>query len=461
MTSRYRRFRGCVSIAAVLFSVAAHVRAEITIRRLELMTVTDTSAAITWETNEPANTIVRYGTRPDQLDQTASSGGGLVRFHHCEVRGLEPGTDYHYLCRSGPAKLAVAPLSPGRFKTLVPPPGKELFSFATLTDTHVGETVVARVVVQGKVVNEGATWHDPSVPYWRLSVGASIDEINARDVAFTIIKGDLTHDSTQVQFDLARRLFQRFDKPYYVVRGNHDYRRELYLRAFGLSKPWYSFDREGFHFVIIDTEPFADPPAQEFEEQLAWLAEDLKDSAGKRTFVFLHRPVPPNVQRESDRFGNALYGLGKGILQGRFGDRASRALDRATGRTPNVLPANAVRLARLLSRHGRVVGVFAGHLHRNYIGFWPEQTGNLPYVETAPAKEYPCGYAITRVFEGGYMQSYYTPRSPECLEWSAMTEDVYKNVGYGGKVGRLGDRNFVVRFDKLDLAPKPNKEATP
>ena len=35
----------------------------------------------------------------------------------------------------------------------------------------------------------------------------------------------------------------------------------------------------------------------------------------------------------------------------------------------------------------------------------------------------------------------------------------YKNVGYGGKVGRLRDRNFVVHFDKLDIKPKPNKNA--
>jgi hypothetical protein len=53
------------------------------------------------------------------------------------------------------------------------------------------------------------------------------------------------------------------------------------------------------------------------------------------------------------------------------------------------------------------------------------------------------------------MQSYYTPRDPRCLEWSAMTQDAYAKLGFGSKVGSLRDRNFVVHFDKLDLAPRP------
>ena len=72
----------------------------------------------------------------------------------------------------------------------------------------------------------------------------------------------------------------------------------------------------------------------------------------------VERNLAGSVQRESDRFGNTLYGLGKDILKNRFGSRASRAVDRATGRTPSVLPDNATRFAQLLSRYGRVVGVF-------------------------------------------------------------------------------------------------------
>jgi 3',5'-cyclic-AMP phosphodiesterase len=442
-------------IVLVQLGAAAPARGELVIRRLELMTVTDTTAVLTWETNEPANTIVRYGTSSGQLNRTASSGGGFVRYHYCELRGLTPGTKYVYACESGSAKASVGPQSPGHFKTLVRPPGKELFSFATMTDTHVGEQVVARVVVRGKTISEGATWRDASVSHPVLTVGAAVDEINKRGVAFTIIKGDVTHTSTPEEFSEAKRLLERLDKPYYVARGNHDFQRELHIRTFNLPAPWLSFDHDGFHFVIVDTEPFAAQMSDELAEQLKWLADDLDRARQKRTFVFLHRPVPPDVQRQANKYGDALYGMGRRMLSGRFGRRASRLLDRATGRSPSVLPGNAQRLADLLSRHGRVVGVFAGHLHRDYVGTWPERTGNLPYVETASTKEYPCGYAITRVFEGGYMQNYYTPSKPDCLEWSAMTQDVYKNVGYGGKVGKLSDRNFVVRFDRLDLTPKP------
>ena len=49
------------------------------------------------------------------------------------------------------------------------------------------------------------------------------------------------------------------------------------------------------------------------------------------------------------------------------------------------------------------------------------------------------------------MHAYYVPAEVRCLEWSAMTQDAYAKIGFGSKVGGLADRNFVVRFDRLDL----------
>ena len=58
------------------------------------------------------------------------------------------------------------------------------------------------------------------------------------------------------------------------------------------------------------------------------------------------------------------------------------------------------------------------------------------------------------------MHTYHTPRDPRCLEWSAMTQDAYTKIGFGGKIGSLRDRCFVVRFDKLRLDPVVEKAAT-
>ncbi|MBN1341866.1 MAG: metallophosphoesterase family protein [Phycisphaerae bacterium] len=461
MTSRFRRIAFDLAIVLAAWTPDLLSGAEVRIRRLALMTLTDASAVLTWETNLPADTKVRYGTRRGALDRIAS-GAGDARFHYCEITGLEPGTEYHYVCQSGSAKLALAPMSPGSFKTLVPPPGKERFAFAQMTDTHVGQTAVARyATASGKVFSEGVRWPDPNVRMIEVAVAAAVDEINARKVSFTVIKGDLTDRQSEIEAPIAKRLYDRLSNPYHVVRGNHDRLLEPILRTFGLALPWYSFDHEGFHFVVIDTEPMYGRSPATREVQHNWLTSDLQEHRDKYTLIFGHRPILQSLERpNSNQWGQSLYDLARRMLIKRYGKQAAYAMDFATGKVPQVREPDARRFAALARTHGRVVGVFAGHLHRNFVGTWPQETGNLPYIETASTKEYPCGYAITRVFDGGYMQSYFPLRDPKCLEWSAMTQDAYAKLGYGGKVGPLSDRNFVVRFNRLDLKPR-QKDASP
>ncbi|MGB9623289.1 MAG: fibronectin type III domain-containing protein, partial [Phycisphaerae bacterium] len=86
------------SALAVVLWIAPVAAAAPTITRVELVTVTDTTAVLTWQTSEPADTVVRYGTEGDRLDQTASPGGPPARYHYCEITGLRPGTGYGFLC---------------------------------------------------------------------------------------------------------------------------------------------------------------------------------------------------------------------------------------------------------------------------------------------------------------------------------------------------------------------------
>ncbi|MBP7936767.1 MAG: metallophosphoesterase family protein [Phycisphaerae bacterium] len=440
---------------------------EVAVSRFMLTTVTDTTAVFTWETNRPTETIIRYGKHGERLDRIArpmppggsgQAGGTPVasssrRFEHCELRGLRPGTRYDYACQV--EHDATTGQANGQFTTLIPPPGEELFSFATMTDTHVGQQIVARLSLRGKLISPGTRWPEPNRPFWRLAVGAAIDEINARGAAFTIIKGDLTDGSTANEFPQARQLFDRLTRPYRVVHGNHD-AAAPFLQTFGLAKPWYSFNHQDIHLVILDTEPMVNDKDPVLDAELNWLARDLRDHADRWTFVLLHRPILPKLERASgEALTEELLQLGSGLLGKIYGSGAAHTIDLATGKTPSVSPNAARKLAPLLRAHGRIAGVFAGHLHRNYVGYWPEETGNLPYVETASTKEYPCGYAITRVFTGGYMQSYHTPRDPQCLHWSAMTQDAYARLGLHSKAGDLAERNFVVSFDELCLSPRP------
>ena len=323
-----------------------------------------------------------------------------------------------------------------------------------MTDTHVGQQIVARLVINRRVISPGVRWRRPDEPFWQLSTGAAIDEINERKPAFTIIKGDVTDNAAPDQFARARHLLNRLKQPYHVVRGNHDWALEPFLKTFAMARSWYGFTHKGMHFIVLDTEPLANENDPTIERELAWLADELKQHGDQWTFVFVHRPIQPALKRSSDSgLTGGLMDLGRAVAQRWYGPTAGHVYDIAMGRKPCVPEDRARRVTALLRGHGRIAGVFAGHLHRNFVGYWPEQTGNMPYVETASTKEYPCGYAITRVFTGGYMQNYYTPRDPECLEWSSMTRDAYVRIGFGSKIGSLADRNFVVKFDELNLTP--------
>lgn len=60
-------------------------------------------ATIAWSTNVPASSILKYGTNPQNLNQTAEvRWGGLT--HRVNLRNLQPGTTYYYQVESTQAQ---------------------------------------------------------------------------------------------------------------------------------------------------------------------------------------------------------------------------------------------------------------------------------------------------------------------------------------------------------------------
>jgi len=144
--------------------------------------------------------------------------------------------------------------------------------------------------------------------------------------AFVMGTGDYIEGSGDPE--AARRQFDGFFRglaplqgegavPVALAPGNHDIRgsrRNLEQFSRLLDGPYYSFDRAGCHFVILNTEE----PGLEGRIaglQLVWLKQDLKANAGKLTFVTLHQPLfPVDGHRGSsldryERERNALHRL--------------------------------------------------------------------------------------------------------------------------------------------------------
>lgn len=120
------------------------------------------------------------------------------------------------------------------------------------------------------------------------------------------------------------------------------------------------------------------------DDQLEYLEAKLT-AADEPAFVLLHHPAGEE---------NTLFGLPPAIS----------GVNEEGG-------ASAFR--EVLARHrDTVAGVYQGHTHRNNRTLSPQTTGPLPFYEGASTKEYPAGYSILKLYEGGYTVNFPQVRRP-------------------------------------------------
>ncbi len=100
--------RKTLAIIVSVFALTAWVVAQTGAKQAERITngpvveaVTGNSATIAWSTNTGGSSVVKYGTDPNNLNQTAEEpyhmGHGT---HRVEIKNLKPGTAYYYRVES-------------------------------------------------------------------------------------------------------------------------------------------------------------------------------------------------------------------------------------------------------------------------------------------------------------------------------------------------------------------------
>lgn len=160
------------------------------------------------------------------------------------------------------------------------PAAHDDFYFVQLSDAHWGF--------------EGAANPDA-----RGTLPKAIAAVNELEDApdFIIFTGDLTH-TTDNPVERRKRLRevegmvrQLKVKDLHFIPGEHDAsldKGRAFSEFFGPTH--YAFDHKGVHFIALDN--VSDPAAQLGDEQLAWLAADLKTQPqDARIVVFAHRPL--------------------------------------------------------------------------------------------------------------------------------------------------------------------------
>jgi predicted phosphodiesterase len=382
-------------------------------QNIELVTVTDRRAVITFESENPTEAAVLYGSEPGSLDQQAVDPAGRTRYHRVELTDLDPGATIHYEVQADGIAAEISEYSPGRFDTLAPPPGSLLYSFATINDLHVGLTSAGAVggldsfePVECPLVGKDC-WEEAN----RLVVAA----INQTDAAFTVVKGDISHEYKQEEFEAAQQILEGLQNPYYAVRGNHDRQGErpedYFTKVFGLEKTHYSFAYRGVRFVVLDSSNLETGFPEIGEEQFDWLDAELRTLGDEKCLLVLHHAVTEEAS----------------IFFSLFTEDQQRLFTR-------------------LSRNSNLAGILSGHSHRNIVTHQPE-IGDVPCVETACTVHYPGGYTLYRVYTGGLMQTYHKIDSEDWRIWEEAGRSMYKGDAQAILLGPLDHRNFVHRFD--------------
>jgi len=127
----------------------------------------------------------------------------------------------------------------------------------------------------------------------------NIRTINLLKPDFVVFLGDFVkgnaHDLLLDEaWDEFERVTRTLKMPYYLVIGNHDVQCKEGIKIFRnrYGPPYYSFDYEGCHFIILNSDDQEDGKNCIIGRQLEWLKQDLEaHSKAKDIFVFIHKPL--------------------------------------------------------------------------------------------------------------------------------------------------------------------------
>jgi len=443
---------------------------------LELVTVTDTEAVITWFTGDPtqpdefgrplpvaAPGRVLIGSSPDPTTWVEVGTHGPTAYHYVEVSGLQPGATYYWRAESAGRPAVPTMVTPTRpwegsappmFTTLTRPPGREIGRVAWLNDMHYGEQVAGLAYSDSSLPRGGLPPGfpvDPQHPYWRFMGQGAVTEAHTRGCTLLLVNGDLSNAGEPAALTECKSVLDAFgqlggtthvsphgQRHYFVTRGNHD-----------------RWENGSANNVCVDR------------------GDGLRDCfAGEFDAGFV-----PGTQHFSITFGteNARYrfvgldsndGTTTGVLRQGELDFLEAELSKgdatiplfhhpasATASLSGVPPVkdgldvqDAQKFRQLLSGHDNVAGVYAGHTHRNNFSQNVE-TGTVPYFEGGAVKEYPGGYTVVRLFEGGYMANFWKTSSMEARAWSERSRGEYLGLAPAYQLGSLTDRNWSYDVD--------------
>ncbi len=295
------------------------------------------------------------------------------------------------------------------FRTL-PEPGERLSTIATVNDVHFGETVCG--VIEGTDIGPTFSSAPGEPPYPEVMNGGAVTEIGALDPDAVVVKGDLTNGGTDAEVDAFLACYAPLADRMTWVRGNHESHRGLQRGAV----PVQTIDLPGVRVVLLDTSVEGVENGGLDADQLEQL-DTLAAEADRPVLVMGHHHAwnPDSAERPARYFG--------------------------------IVPDDSEKLVEVVARQPRIVGVTAGHTHRNRVRRFAA-TGAVPWIEVCCVKDFPGAWAEYRVHEGGIVQVFHRISTPEALAWSETTRPMYGGLYADYAFGTVADRNLVIDVDR-------------
>jgi len=461
---RFVLFWICFAICSLTFelsSIAAVISNE------ELTSLSDSSMVITWTTSdEAATTQIEYGV--GGLTNT-SSVAGTTKYHYLELTGLLPNTTYNYRVKSNSTNGTT-----GTFTTLARPTGDYLFSFAVLSDPRYAE---------GKSDSYGGR----GIPYTKCAaiITSEVADINNRDVAFTVINGNLAENSATAaqsgnligtsfktkldSLTSASDLPPNVSAKYLPTAGYEDrtanYASNWITEAF---KPLttdvgstesrygynagdkdkdsifnYQFKYHHYNFVFLDSTKDDGTSLASIEA----LNNYLSAESNTKTFVFSSYPAydPLNSPTQDYPLAIPTSEIGGSVCL------SNHVTFRSTLESYVDSQGNPI-----------VAAVISGHLGDNYL----RTIEAISYVRQCPAVAYPTGYSIYKVYTNGYVKSFYKTSGRDASDkpYYELARDVLSaEAGIPADVlaafwlGSIGGRNFTFTYPFIPgIAPQIN-----